>query len=51
MLTAREARNYKDGGGVNINISGTTVREEADITRIANEIVRKIQQAKAVYVG
>ena len=51
VLTAREARNYKDGGGVNINISGTTVREEADITRIANEIVRKIQQAKAVYVG
>lgn len=51
VLTAREARNYQDGGGVSINIGGMTVREEADIDRIAKTIVREIQYAKVGYGG
>ena len=51
VLTAREARNYQDGGGVSISIGGMTVREEADIDRIAKTIVREIQYAKVGYGG
>ena len=34
---------------VDINIDGLTVREEADINRIASLIVKKLKQAKIVY--
>ena len=54
VLTRTEADRYDRGlgnQGINITINGLTVREEADITKIANELVRKITQNKMVYGG
>ena len=54
VLTKRETDAYlrgQNGTGVNIVVNGLTVREEADITKIANELVRKITQNKVVYGG
>lgn len=46
VLTAREARNY--GGGrpsVTINVSGNTIRGEADEDRLVRKIADQLQQA------
>lgn len=46
VLTAREARNY--GGGrpsVTINVSGNTIRGEADEDRLVHKIADQLQQA------
>ena len=54
VLTKRETDAYLKGQnaqGVNIVINGLTVREEADITKIANKLVQKINQNKMVYGG
>ena len=54
VLTRTEADRYDRGQnaqGVNITINGLTVREEADITKIANKLVQKINQNKMVYAG
>ena len=54
VLTKRETDAYLRGSnnqGVNITINGLTVREEADITKIANKLVQKINQNKMVYGG
>ena len=54
VLTRTEADRYDRGQnstGVNIVINGLTVREEADINKIANKLVRKINQSKMVYGG
>ena len=54
VLTRTEADRYDKGlggQGVNITINGLTVREEADITKIANKLVQKINQNKMVYGG
>ena len=54
VLTKRETDAYLRGQnnqGVNITINGLTVREEADITKIANKLVQKINQNKMVYAG
>ena len=53
ILTRSEADRYEKGTntGVNITINGLTVREEADITKIANKLVQKINQNKMVYAG
>jgi len=53
VLTKQEANRYEKGTntGVNIVINGLTVREEADITKIANKLVQKINQNKMVYGG
>ena len=54
VLTRSEADRYDRGQnaqGVNITINGLTVREEADITKIANKLVQKINQNKMVYGG
>jgi hypothetical protein len=54
VLTRTEADRYDKGlgsQGVNITINGLTVREEADITKIANKLVQKINQNKMVYAG
>ena len=50
MLTARENRGY--GGGVNVSVTGNnfTVREEADIDRIAETIARKVTEARELMV-
>ena len=54
VLTKRETDAYLKGQnaqGVNITINGLTVREEADITKIANKLVQKINQNKVVFAG
>ena len=54
ILTRTETDAYLRGQnaqGVNITINGLTVREEADITKIANKLVQKINQNKMVYGG
>ena len=54
VLTRTEADRYDKGQntqGVSITINGLTVREEADITKIANKLVQKINQNKMVYGG
>ena len=54
VLTKRETDAYLRGQntqGVSIVVNGLTVREEADITKIANKLVQKINQNKMVYGG
>ena len=54
VLTRTEADRYDRGlgnQGINITVNGLTVREEADITKIANKLVQKINQNKMVYGG
>ena len=54
ILTKRETDAYLRGQnsqGVNVVINGLTVREEADINKIANKLVKKINQSKMVYGG
>ena len=54
VLTRTEADRYDRGQnaqGVSITINGLTVREEADITKIANKLVQKINQNKVVFGG
>ncbi len=52
VLTARENRNYKGtGNGVVISGNNFTVREEADIDKIARALLEKIKQADLRYVG
>ena len=54
VLSRVEADRYDKGQntqGVNITINGLTVREEADINKIANKLVQKINQSKMVYGG
>ena len=52
VLTRTEADRYDKGlntQGVNITINGLTVREEADINKIANTMVRKLKEASLGY--
>ena len=54
VLTKRETDVYLRGQnnqGVSIVVNGLTVREEADITKIANKLVQKINQNKVAYGG
>lgn len=54
VLTANQARQADAGSGVgsiNVNLYGMTVREDADVTRIAREIVSELQIAMAVRKG
>ena len=54
VLTKRETDAYLRGQnstGVSIVVNGLTVREEADINKIANKLVQKINQNKMVYGG
>ena len=54
VLTKRETDTYLKGQntqGVNIVVNGLTVREEADINKIANKLVQKISQSRIVYGG
>ncbi|MED4267324.1 hypothetical protein [Priestia megaterium] len=47
VLTAKENRQYSKGssGGVAITINGMTIREEADIDKVASKLARKIYLA------
>ena len=49
VLTASEARRYDEGKGIVITGNTFTVREEADIARIAGELLRGIKAAKEGY--
>lgn len=54
VLTRTETDAYLRGQnntGVNITVNGLTVREEADIDKIASAFVRKIKEAKLGYSG
>ena len=55
MLTANQARQADAGGGlgggINIQLYGMTVREDADVTRIAREMVSELQIAMAARKG
>lgn len=52
LLTARETRQYqKDKGNtpqINITMNGPIIREEADLDRFAEKLVRKLNQQKIV---
>lgn len=52
VLTAAEARSYNQGGtgSVQIVMNGTTIREDADIDRVAQALLEKLQQAKTAGV-
>ena len=50
VLTASQARAEERGGGVNISFNGPiTVREEADLDRVAQKLAREV--ARAVQLG
>ncbi|PJO43819.1 phage tail tape measure protein [Lysinibacillus xylanilyticus] len=51
VLTARENRDYSDGNGggfgdINISMNGTTIRENADIHRVAFELAKLIEKER-----
>lgn len=54
VLTAQQNRQYNQGGS-NVNIpklaDTIVVREDADITKIANALVKKLNESKLVYGG
>ena len=53
VLTAREARNYErmgGFGGITINMSGTVIREDADIERIGQAVLDRVIQARVAGV-
>ena len=45
VLTAREARNYGGRPSVTLNVSGNTIRGEADEDRLVRKIADQLQQA------
>ena len=53
VLTAAEARGYDQGGsgGFTIVMNGTTIREDADIDRVAQALLEKLRQAQMAGVG
>lgn len=53
VLTAAEARGYNQGGsgGFTIVMNGTTIREDADIDRVARALLEKLRQADMAGVG
>lgn len=55
VLTANQARQADAGGGlgggINIQLYGMTVREDADVTRIAREMVSELKIAMAARKG
>ena len=51
VLTAQEARGYdQGGGGIQIIMNGTTIREDADVYRLAQELLAQLRQAKTAGV-
>lgn len=46
VLTAAENRAYSQGGGVNVAVGSMTVREEADIDKIAAKLADEIEQRR-----
>ncbi len=50
VLTASEARGYGKGTNVSVTVNGLTVREEADVDRIAETLAQKISEARELAV-
>lgn len=50
VLTASEARGYGQGTSVSVTVNGLTVREEADVERIAETLAQKISEARELAV-
>lgn len=50
VLTASEAREYGKGTNVSVTVNGLTVREEADVERIAETLAQKISEARELAV-
>lgn len=51
VLTAQEARSYdQGGGGIQIVMNGTVIREDADVYRLAQELLAQLRQAKTAGV-
>lgn len=48
VLTASEARSRSTAPNISVNVSGTTVREEADIDKIARKVVSEILKAMQI---
>ena len=46
MLTASENRSLGAGTQVSVVVNGLTVREEADVDRVAEVLARKISEAR-----
>jgi hypothetical protein len=51
LTSALGGMRFAGGGGVTIVMNGTVVREDADIPRIANEVVRRIAREDAMAIG
>ena len=55
LLPARDARQYKQGKSsspqISIVMNGTVIREEQDITKIASDLVRKINEQRIITNG
>ena len=53
VLTKGESKRLDNTqfNGVNITINGMTVREEADIDRVATKLVKKLNQNKVILGG
>ncbi|MEG1491809.1 MAG: tape measure protein [Oscillospiraceae bacterium] len=51
VVTASKARGMDFGGAVEVNLYGTTIREEGDIQKFAQELLREISLAKTVAIG
>lgn len=51
VLTASENRGHESGSGVNVNINGSfSIREEADIDKVAQKLAKEISRAMALAV-
>ena len=50
VLTASEARGYGKGTNVSVTVNGLTVREDADVDRIAEVLAQRISEAKELAV-
>ena len=52
VLTRSEAAAYDaGGGGIQIVVNGLSVREEADVSRIAQELARQLALTARSYTG
>lgn len=50
VLTASENRSYGQGTSVSVTVNGLTVREDADVDRIAEVLAQRISEAKELAV-
>ena len=55
VLTRTEADNYEKGlntsGGISIKIENMSIREEADINKVAKELVARLNRSRLAFGG